>query len=192
MMTRRPIWCIDQSFAVLNLVVHSRLVFDRGWKTEMRFKSVTPLWRCICLGLLAFLSGVFGSAHASEPAQGVPVVALNSQIVGSLIGRQMQYLEDPAGNLTLEQVREMSQRFVPSASADPNFSFTSSVYWFHVALQNQNASDVHWLVEAQYPLIDHFTFYTVRDGQLEDTREGGQVAAVCTASDQAPQLHLPF
>lgn len=174
MMTRRPIWCIDQSFAVLNLVVHSRLVFDRGWKTEMRFKSVTPLWRCICLGLLAFLSGVFGSAHASEPAQGVPVVALNSQIVGSLIGRQMQYLEDPAGNLTLEQVREMSQRFVPSASAGPNFSFTSSVYWFHVALQNQNASDVHWLVEAQYPLIDHFTFYTVRDGQLADTREGGR------------------
>jgi diguanylate cyclase (GGDEF)-like protein len=140
----------------------------------MWLTSVTPLWRCICLGVWVFLLGTHSGARADEPGRLSPVVTLNSQIVGTLVGRQMQYLEDPAGKLTLEQVRAMSARFALCSSEGPNFSFTKSVYWFHVALENRNSSDVHWLVEAQYPLIDHFTFYAVRDGQLVDTREGGR------------------
>ena len=121
--------------------------------------------------------GILGNAGAAEPEAGAPwrpEVQLNRQVDGSLIGRQMQYLEDPSGALTLEQVLSMSDRFVRSAIAAPNFSFTHSVYWFHVGLENRNSPESRWLLEAQYPLIDHFTFYALRDGQLVSTQQGGR------------------
>lgn len=137
----------------------------------------SPAWRGIWLALWLCLFGLWGSAGATEPGSGGlsdQAVQLDSQATGTLLGRQMQYLEDPAGTLTLDQVVGMPERFVRSTKPTPNFSFTRSSYWFHVRLENRTAPERHWLLETQYPLLDHFTIYALRDGQLTDTTQGGR------------------
>lgn len=136
-----------------------------------------PAWRGVWLALWLCLFGLWGSAGAAEPGAGgtsPAPVQLDSDLAGALLGRHMHFLEDPAGTLTLAQVMALPERFMASTKPTPNFSFTQSVYWFHLRLENHNSPERHWLLETQYPLLDHFTIYTLRDGQLTDTTEGGR------------------
>ncbi|MHB8951265.1 MAG: 7TMR-DISM family protein, partial [Rhodoferax sp.] len=144
-------------------------------------------WLALWIGLF----GLWGNAGASEPGLGglsAPAVQLDSQVAGNLIGQQMRYLADPAGTLTLAQVVAMPERFTLSPQPTPNFSFTRSSYWFHVRLENRNAPEQHWLLETQYPLLDHITLYALRDGQLSDTTQGGRALAFA----QRPLKHRNF
>lgn len=134
--------------------------------------------RILFILTLCLIGGPWCGAGAAEPAAGAQsglALELDSQAVGTLIGKSVQYLEDPAGRLTLEQVMAMSDRFTPSATMAPNFSFTRSVYWFHLRLENRHSAERRWLIETQYPLIDHYTFYTLRDGKLADTTQAGRL-----------------
>ena len=125
--------------------------------------SAVAAWCLLCLGW-------------TSPAQAVdsPVIELASTNLGQPLGRQMQVLEDPAGQLTIQQVLSRLERFEPSLRDVPNFSFTHSVYWFRLRLVNRVSDEDNWLLEAQYPLVDRFTFYAVRDGQVLSTTEGGR------------------
>ena len=147
--------------------------------------------RWFWLALWIGLCGLWGNAVASEPGLGLlsaPAVQLDSQVAGNLIGRHMHYLEDPAGTLTLAQVLSMPERFALSTQPTPNFSFTRSSYWFHVRMENRDAPEHYWLLETQYPLLDHFTIYALRDGQLSDTTQGGRALAFA----QRPLKHRNF
>lgn len=135
--------------------------------------------RAAVVCLLIWLGYALPVAHAlgavsAAGVQDVPVLALNERATGSMIGEYLRYLEDPAGTLTLAQVQAMPERFVQSTSAAPNFSFTSSAYWFHLRLENQHPALGEWLLEAAYPLIDHYTFYVLKNGQLVDTTVAGR------------------
>lgn len=114
------------------------------------------------------------AAVSAADTQAGPVLQLDERVVGTLVGEHLRYLEDPAGTLTLEQVQAMPTRFVQSTSAALNFSFTTSTYWFHLRLENRHASQPDWLLEAAYPLIDHYTFYVLENGQLVDTTVAGR------------------
>ena len=54
------------------------------------------------------------------------------------LGLQLEYLEDPSGKLTLENVLEpeLSRQFVQSNSSRPNFGVTDSAYWLRFKLSN--------------------------------------------------------
>ncbi len=150
-----------------------------------------PGWRGVWLALWLCLFGLWGSAGAAESGSGGrsdQAVQLDNQATGTLLGRQMQYLEDPAGTLTLAQVMALPERFIANTKPTPNFSFTQSVYWFHVRLENRNASEHYWLLETQYPLLDHVTIYALRDGQLTDTTQGGRALPFA----QRPLKHRNF
>ncbi|MEE2733068.1 MAG: sensor histidine kinase [Pseudomonadota bacterium] len=74
------------------------------------------------------------------------------------IGKQIDTLEDPAGNLTLEDVIA-SDRFQPSQASRPSFGFTESVYWVRFRLASlSNVPD--WYLQVRYPLLDFVDFYS--------------------------------
>lgn len=125
------------------------------------------------LGCALMVPHALGAVSAAD-AQVGPVLQLDERVVGSLVGEHLRYLEDPAGTLTLDQVQAMPTRFVQSTSAALNFSFTTSTYWFHLRLENHHAAQRDWLLEAAYPLIDHYTFHVLENGQLVDTTEAGR------------------
>lgn len=125
------------------------------------------------LGCALMMPNALGAVPATDTQVG-PVLQLDERVVGTLVGKHLRYLEDPAGALTLEQVQAMPTRFVQSTSAAPNFSFTASTYWFHLRLDNHHATQRDWLLEAAYPLIDHYTFHLLVNGQWVDTTEAGR------------------
>jgi len=72
-----------------------------------------------------------------------------------------QYLEDPSGLLTLEQVQAQAQSFKPwsQSGTDLNFGYTSSAYWVRVLLHKQDSASADWLLEVHYPRLKTLDFY---------------------------------
>ncbi|MCW7541962.1 sensor domain-containing diguanylate cyclase [Aquabacterium sp. A7-Y] len=104
-----------------------------------------------------------------------PALQLDSPQIGSTVGRHLAYLEDPDGTLALDDVRSRRDSFRPSEQEVPNFSFTKSVYWFHLRVENRHAPTSRWLLEAQYPLLDKVRFYALRDGVTLMSSEAGRL-----------------
>jgi len=96
----------------------------------------------------------------------LPFVALSSpkvaQAQGPLIlterqgeykvGQYLAYLEDPSGNLTIEDVTSPKYvaQFRPSAEEIPNFGFTKAAYWVRFEVRNQASSPTLWLLEQAF------------------------------------------
>lgn len=62
---------------------------------------------------------------------------------------EIEYLEDPANKLTLDQVRtpELDARFRPSKTYTPKYYNTTSAYWFKFRIRHSKSSKVHWMLE---------------------------------------------
>jgi signal transduction histidine kinase len=61
-------------------------------------------------------------------------------------------LEDPSGDMSLDEVMRVPERFVPSVSPRPNFGYSRSAYWLRVRYTLPD--DGLWLLELGYSQID--------------------------------------
>ncbi|UWX04546.1 hypothetical protein H1235_06995 [Pseudoxanthomonas sp. NC8] len=69
-------------------------------------------------------------------------------------------------------------RFAPLPSTGATFGFQPGAYWFHVALENRDPAQPHWLLVQNYPLSDRLDLYLRHaDGRI---------------THQAGGDHLPF
>ncbi|MDM8520838.1 7TM diverse intracellular signaling domain-containing protein [Anaerolineales bacterium HSG6] len=78
-----------------------------------------------------------------------------------LLGLHVAYLEDPTGQLTIEQVTatELKDQFQPSDQSVLNFRLTNSAYWLRVQIQNQSAQSDDWLLEFGFTGLDYVELY---------------------------------
>lgn len=76
------------------------------------------------------------------------------------LGRYMEILEDPAGNLTIDDVTgpEMKNKWFRSDWDVPNFGFTRSAYWLRLSLNNAGVCDKYRL-ELSWHLLDEVKLY---------------------------------
>lgn len=74
------------------------------------------------------------------------------------LSRALEYLEDPGGRLTLEDVLrpQHQERFRRVAPIGPgaNFGFSRSAYWLKVTLEAPQSVPTRWLLEVAYPPLD--------------------------------------
>lgn len=134
--------------------------------------------------LLFWLSLLAPPAMAAGPA----VVTLASDATQIALGRHVQVLEDQTGKLSFEQVLAADAQFHPSLQTTPNFGFSRSVYWFRVRLDNHHPQQRDWLLENQYPLLDHFDLYTrTADGRVLHV-PGGRALPFSTRQVVHPNL----
>ncbi|MDT8446075.1 MAG: 7TM diverse intracellular signaling domain-containing protein [bacterium] len=105
--------------------------------------------------LVLFALTAYAGNLRSEP------LWLGIHSVSDLSG-SLEVLEDPQGNLTLDQVRqaELGGRFF-QVNGTPNFGFTDSVYWARLPLKNGQDSPSDWRLVFAYPLIDDLQVYFV-------------------------------
>jgi methyl-accepting chemotaxis protein len=75
-------------------------------------------------------------------------------------GRYLEILEDPAGNLKIEQVVNMdnSGRFHQCDQDVPNFGISSSAYWIRFTAEGQLKEDLR-LLEVGYALLDSVSLF---------------------------------
>ncbi|MBC8258552.1 MAG: hypothetical protein H8E38_06010 [SAR324 cluster bacterium] len=78
----------------------------------------------------------------------------------------MEILEDPSGDLTIEDVRapEFSSQFKISPTHRPNFGFTQSAFWFRFQIKNPESYS-HTVALENYAVYDQIQLHQFTDDQ---------------------------
>jgi hypothetical protein len=78
------------------------------------------------------------------------------------LGTYMEILEDPSGELTIEQVtsREFDSRFTPSQVEVPVYGFTDNAYWVRLPLRSESQLSDQWLLEVGFANMQYVDLYT--------------------------------
>jgi len=93
-------------------------------------------------------------------------LALDDTTAGLDPVRNLEYLEDSRGILTIAEVSEPSRAgaFVPVEQPVPNFGYTDSTYWFRLDLVDSrppSAGVGRWIIEVGFPLLEHVDLHVV-------------------------------
>jgi signal transduction histidine kinase len=121
-------------------------------------------------------------AQGSTPSEPKPVVLTDEQQKYPL-GLYMELLEDPSGNLTIDQVSSpaLDSQFVPSQAHTPNKGFTESAYWVRVKLRNETRQTDDWLLEIDFPNMQYVDLYTpLPDGKGYQVKQSGSFRPIST------------
>ena len=144
-------------------------------KLSLRLLLLIAAFWCVCAGC----AGAVTRSDATSLPEGV--------FVG-----QLQVLEDPKANATLDKVLEQQHRFSPVVAKTPNYNFSSSAFWFHLTLQNRRDQPVALFLEEKHPAIDHLTLYVVHSDNRRDTVQSGDRIAARNRPSPGSTLVLPF
>jgi signal transduction histidine kinase len=109
-----------------------------------------------------------------------------------LLGLHMEILEDPGGELTIEQVSSpaFDGRFTPSQMAVPNFGFTNSAFWLRLHLVNETSQINQWLLEATFQNLNYVDLYLPSEEAGFVKKESGALLPFNTR--EIPYHHLVF
>ncbi len=104
-------------------------------------------------------------AQGGDPPTPGPIILTDDQGEYPL-GLHLEILEDPSGELTIEDVSspDFDLLFTPNHVAVPNIGFTKSAVWVRFHLQNETHLTDQWLLEVAYPNIHFIDLYTPLPG----------------------------
>jgi len=113
--------------------------------------------------IFALLVALFFS---SLPLYALKPVTLTDSQGEYPLGLNLEILEDKEKKWKIEDVAspELSKNFFKSNRVNPNFGFTSSVYWARFKLKNRSGMN-EWLLEIGYPQLDRIELYIQQSAQ---------------------------
>ena len=94
------------------------------------------------------------------------------------LSRSFDFYEDKSGQLQLEDVQRLQHQFqrVPLAGPGANFGLTSSAIWLRVTLDLERASPGDWLLEIDFPPLDHIALWAPdASGHYQRQQAGDQL-----------------
>lgn len=101
--------------------------------------------------MLAFVV-ITGSAQAR------PLALAGNEPYADLAGT-VEYLEDPGGQMTLEQVRAATGFRATPEGESPNFGYSRSAFWLRLTVASGLAVPHDWVLEITYPSLDFADWY---------------------------------
>jgi signal transduction histidine kinase len=107
------------------------------------------------------------------------------------LGLHMDILEDPGGDLTIEDVSSpaFNAHFIPSQDESPNYGFTKSVYWVRLDLKNETIGTDEWWLEVDFPNTQYVDLYTpLPGGGGFDVSQSGILRPVSTRGVLHPEI----
>ncbi len=115
----------------------------------------------ICLFLLLF----------SVLAKAAPAVALAENVSSVTLGKYVEYLRDPDGNISLEQAKQ-SSKWLDNKTDIPSFGFTSDHYWLRVSVSTTQ-DNLPYIFEVGYPLLSRLEFFLLQGETTIKTSRAG-------------------
>ena len=111
--------------------------------------------------IVAILCCGAASAQGEDPAGANPVLLTDDQERYPL-GLHLELLEDPSGELTIEDVTspEFDLQFEASQMETPNYGFTDSAYWIRLGLRNESTLVERWLLELGFANMHYVDLYS--------------------------------
>lgn len=143
----------------------------------------------ILLSCLLMMVPSLAPASDATPSPSAAVVQIDDTTGYIDLGLALSYLEDPTGELGIDDVRSapFRERFQPSQRATPAFGFTASAYWLRVELGSALTHRTQRLLEIAYPPLQHIDLY------VQDNGAGGalhhQAGGMATPATQRALLH---
>ena len=132
-----------------------------------RFLALPRFTTVFALALVAFIAAllVSGEASARSECDRQPL-ALQAGAAHHDLTSCFQYLEDPEGELTLEDVRALEpEAFGWHSEGILNYGYTESAFWIRKDLEfgegSRGADD--WVLELVLPLVDQADLYLLDD-----------------------------
>jgi len=145
-----------------------------------------------------FLALALGLAHdipalaqGSDPPTQEPLILTDEQGKYPL-GGYVDILEDPSGELTIDEVTspEYAARFEPSQEAVPNYGFTESVFWLRLRLYNETSLIDQWLLETNFQNLNYVDLYLPSEEGGYWVKESGALRPFDTRD--IPYYHVVF
>ena len=134
---------------------------------------------CIILNIINIL-------YLLVSAQAQKTLILSDKQSRYPLGMYLEILEDPAGDLSINDVTstEYETRFIPCQEKVPNFGFTKSAYWIRFRVKNETETiaqqwrlalgfaNMHY-VDLYKPSLDRQGFNVIRTGLMRpvETRD---------------------
>ncbi|HEY5823712.1 MAG TPA: 7TM-DISM domain-containing protein, partial [Cyclobacteriaceae bacterium] len=114
---------------------------------------MTP-FRLINIIILVTIGGCC-AARSNSLSDSLGTVELNDKETHMVIGKFIDFLEDPSRQLTLEKVFSppFANQFIRSNQNIPNFGFSPSDFWIRLRIKNNSSENHEWLLETGNPLI---------------------------------------
>ena len=162
-------------------------------RTRRGIQAITAF---MLIGLSAFVYSPASGLSQTEilkwniTSASEPVVLTDAQGEYSL-GPHMDILEDPGGELTIDQVSSPAYeaQFIPSQTESPNYGFTNSVYWVRLDLDNETHKANEWLLEVNFANMHYVDLYTpLPDGNGFELKQTGILRPVSTRDVIHPQI----
>lgn len=144
----------------------------------------------LLFSLLAFTWSAPAFAQADDASEPGPVVLTDGQDEYPL-GLHLEILEDPSGELTIEDVAspEFASRFTPSQSEAPNYSYTDSAYWVRLQLRNQTRMANRWLLEVDFANMQFVDLYSPSpDKEGFTVKQSGILRPISTRDVRYPDI----
>ena len=129
-----------------------------------------------------FCASLEHSTFQNDPPTPQPLI-LTDQQGEYRLGRSMDILEDPSGELSIDQVAspEFASRFVRSQEDVPVFGYTNSAYWVRVPLRNESRLTNPWWLEFGYANTQYIDLYTpLPGGQGFSLKQSGSMRPFTT------------
>ena len=147
---------------------------QKAWIRGTILVFLTPIL-LILAGCAPARSGIPSVAQSGDPSPPEPVV-LTEQQGEYPLGLHMDILEDPGGQLTIEDISSpaFDARFIPSQVEAPVYGFTDSVYWVRLRLENENPKITEWLLGVEFANTHFVDLYSPRpDGEGFEVKQSG-------------------
>ncbi len=138
-------------------------------------RTTRPFGRLLILLLLCCLGT---TARASDE------LVLDSSITHRDLIEYISYLEDPARNLSAQDVLQRLDAFQPYPKETINEGYSSSVWWFSFRLYHNEQERSQWWLNIDYSLLDHIDIY-----ELEITT--GTLNHIVSTGDKRPLASRP-
>ena len=118
--------------------------------------------------LVLLFSVMIDTALAQIEDGAAGVVVLKDQTRSYPLGLHVEILEDPSGQLNIDQVAspDMDSRFYPSSEEIPHFGITRSAIWIRFRVEDISNNIPNWLLQVRHATLDYVDLY------LPDTAGG--------------------
>lgn len=143
-------------------------LFTRCQAVKLYHRTIRGFVRVRTVLMLIF--GFFTAVAFAQPA--VPINDSAGQHIFAF--REIEYMEDPGGSLTIDDVTspQFNSKFQPSIKFNPENVNRNSVYWHRVKVKHNSASDKRWVIEFFDQTIDHIDFYVPSNGTYKQQSYG--------------------
>ena len=130
------------------------------------------------------------SAQSEDPPTSKPLI-LTDEKAEYPLGLYLEILEDPGGELTIDDVSspEFDQKFIPSQVEVPNYGHSDTAYWVRLGLDNQARQMDEWLLEIGFANMHYVDLYTpLPGGNGFEVRQTGALRPVSTRDILYPRI----